>query len=92
MHEGGPIFVYTGNEAPITAFWNNSGFLFDIAPKFRALVIFAEHVSDEVSLFCAFSVMDPGFLVGEGRGGAKSQKKGDANRRIGYITGKYMSK
>ncbi|OQV22401.1 Dipeptidyl peptidase 2 [Hypsibius exemplaris] len=40
---GGPIFFYTGNEGPITNFYNNTGFIFDIAPKFNALIIFAEH-------------------------------------------------
>jgi len=39
----GPIFFYAGNEGPITSFWNNTGFMFDIAPEFEALVIFAEH-------------------------------------------------
>lgn len=42
----GPIFFYTGNEGPITRFWDNSGFVFEAAEKFNALVIFGEHVSD----------------------------------------------
>jgi len=44
-NENGPIFFYTGNEGPITGFWDNSGFVFEAAEKFNALVIFGEHVS-----------------------------------------------
>lgn len=39
---GGPIFVYTGNEGNIEWFAANTGFLLDIAPKFRALLVFIE--------------------------------------------------
>ncbi|XP_019056894.1 PREDICTED: lysosomal Pro-X carboxypeptidase [Tarenaya hassleriana] len=42
-HIGGPIFVYTGNEGDIEWFASNTGFMFDIAPKFRALLVFIEH-------------------------------------------------
>ncbi|XP_068728460.1 dipeptidyl peptidase 2-like [Montipora capricornis] len=39
----GPIFFYTGNEGGITQFWDNSGFVFEAAKNFSALVIFGEH-------------------------------------------------
>jgi lysosomal Pro-X carboxypeptidase len=37
-----PIIFYPGNEAPITAFANASGRLFELAERFSARVIFAE--------------------------------------------------
>ncbi|EDO48107.1 predicted protein, partial [Nematostella vectensis] len=39
----GPIFFYSGNEGGITGFWENSGFVFEAAKNFSALVIFGEH-------------------------------------------------
>ncbi|XP_024187517.1 lysosomal Pro-X carboxypeptidase isoform X5 [Rosa chinensis] len=38
-----PIFVYTGNEGNIEWFAENTGFLYDTAPHFKALIIFIEH-------------------------------------------------
>ena len=40
---GNPIFFYTGNEAPIETFINNTGILFEWAPHFNAMVVFCEH-------------------------------------------------
>ncbi|RNA14652.1 lysosomal Pro-X carboxypeptidase [Brachionus plicatilis] len=38
-----PIFFYTGNEGDIQLFCENTGFIWEIAPKFDAVVVFAEH-------------------------------------------------
>ena len=39
----GPIFFYTGNEGPIELFADNTGFMWDQAPVFNAMLVFAEH-------------------------------------------------
>lgn len=46
-HWGGPknnspIFVYTGNEGDIEWFTQNTGFMFENAPHFKALLVFIE--------------------------------------------------
>ncbi|KAL3628205.1 hypothetical protein CASFOL_027251 [Castilleja foliolosa] len=38
-----PIFLYTGNEGNVEWFAQNTGFMFENAPNFRALIIFIEH-------------------------------------------------
>ncbi|KAF7989870.1 hypothetical protein HCN44_008544 [Aphidius gifuensis] len=38
-----PIFFYTGNEGKIEVFAENTGFIWDIADSFGAIVVFAEH-------------------------------------------------
>lgn len=38
----GPIFLYCGNEGDIEWFAVNSGFLWEIAPRFRAMIVFPE--------------------------------------------------
>lgn len=37
-----PIFFYCGNEGDIEWFASNTGFLWEIAPRFRAMVVFPE--------------------------------------------------
>ncbi|XP_043713270.1 lysosomal Pro-X carboxypeptidase [Telopea speciosissima] len=39
----GPIFLYCGNEGDIEWFAANTGFVWEIAPRFGAMVIFPEH-------------------------------------------------
>lgn len=39
----GPIFLYVGNEGDIELFAQNTGFLWETAEKFNALIVFAEH-------------------------------------------------
>ena len=43
VESAGPVFFYAGNEANIVQFVNNSGFLFETAEEFQAMVVFAEH-------------------------------------------------
>ncbi|KAG5055730.1 hypothetical protein JHK85_008240 [Glycine max] len=38
-----PIFVYMGNEGDIEWFAQNTGFMFETAPYFKALLVFIEH-------------------------------------------------
>lgn len=40
-----PIFVYTGNEGVIDWFTQNTGFMFETAPYFKALLVFTEVIS-----------------------------------------------
>ncbi|RVW17892.1 Lysosomal Pro-X carboxypeptidase [Vitis vinifera] len=39
----GPIFLYCGNEGDIEWFAANTGFVWDMAPRFGAMVLFPEH-------------------------------------------------
>lgn len=41
--KGHPIFFYCGNEGPIETFEQNTGLMWELAPEFKALVIFQEH-------------------------------------------------
>ena len=50
------MFFYTGNEGPIESFYANTGFLFTLAQHFKAMVVFAEHVSKIVYMGAPLSV------------------------------------
>ncbi|GIL59446.1 hypothetical protein Vafri_14127, partial [Volvox africanus] len=39
----GPIFFYLGNEADVTLYLNNTGLMWESAPDFGAMLVFAEH-------------------------------------------------
>lgn len=41
--DGGSILFYTGNEGDITWFYNNTGFMWDVAEELKAMLVFAEH-------------------------------------------------
>lgn len=41
--QNGPIFMYCGNEGDIVWFSENTGFVWEIAPDFGAMVLFPEH-------------------------------------------------
>ncbi|GAU48023.1 hypothetical protein TSUD_183410, partial [Trifolium subterraneum] len=43
----GPIFLYCGNEGDIVWFAQNTGFVWEIAPKFGAMVVFPEVSKEE---------------------------------------------
>lgn len=41
--ENGPILMFLGGEGGLEDFYNNSGFLFELAPRLNASVVFLEH-------------------------------------------------
>ncbi|EEC04812.1 prolylcarboxypeptidase, putative [Ixodes scapularis] len=41
--KGGPVFFYTGNEDPYETFIKETGVIWEWAPDFKALIVFAEH-------------------------------------------------
>jgi pimeloyl-ACP methyl ester carboxylesterase len=45
-----PIFFYTGNESPLEQYINQTGLMWELAPKFRARVVFVEHRYEGQSL------------------------------------------
>jgi pimeloyl-ACP methyl ester carboxylesterase len=38
-----PVFFYTGNESPVEEYVDNTGLMWNLAAKYNALVVFAEH-------------------------------------------------
>lgn len=54
---GSPIFLYTGNEGNIEFFAQNTGFMFDVAPYFKALLVFIEVGNKFLSVVIMISFM-----------------------------------
>lgn len=47
-----PIFLYAGNEADVGVFANNTGFMWEAAPRFGAMLVFIE-----VSIFACMPLL-----------------------------------
>ncbi|VEU36390.1 unnamed protein product [Pseudo-nitzschia multistriata] len=45
-----PIFFYTGNESPLEQYINQTGLMWELAPRFGAKIVFAEHRYEGESL------------------------------------------
>jgi len=45
----GPILFYTGNESPVEVYVNNTGLMWELGPKLKALLVFAEHRYEPMS-------------------------------------------
>ena len=45
-----PIFFYTGNESPIDEYVNNTGLMWELGIQFSALIVFAEHRFEGLSV------------------------------------------
>ena len=43
-HQNDVLLFYSGNEGPIESFYENTGFIFELAKELQALVVFGEHV------------------------------------------------
>jgi len=49
-NEKAPIFFYTGNESPLEQYINQTGLMWELAPKFGARIVFVEHRYEGQSL------------------------------------------
>ena len=59
VENAAPVFLYVGNESPIETYINHTGLMWELAPKFGAIVVFLEHRYEGESLPDPRSTLPP---------------------------------
>jgi hypothetical protein len=82
-----PIFFYLGNEADVLLYLNNTGLMWESAPEFDALLVFAEHRC-RGPLLCGFDAADapPGASLSGGTSYPAGQRRSPYGRTVAGTT------